>query len=111
MVNPVYFRVASVTEPDGDKVKRVTKVYILADENDQKGTEVTPDNADQIVGFPIVEFRQTEKDGSVQITMKLANTKTGELPKTGGNGVFIQILLGVLLLLAGAFTARRRIVA
>ncbi|PMC64994.1 hypothetical protein CJ203_02985 [Corynebacterium tuscaniense] len=111
LVNPVYFRVASVTEPDGDKVKRVTKLYILADENDQKGTEVTPDNADQIVGFPIVEFRQTEKDGSVQITMKLANTKTGELPKTGGNGVFIQILLGVLLLLAGAFTARRRIMA
>ena len=111
LVNPVYFRVASVTEGDGNKAKRVIKLYLLANEDDQVGKEVTANDTEQILKFPVVGFTQTVKDNKVQVGMKLANTKTGELPKTGGNGVFIQILLGVLLLLAGAFTARRRIMA
>ena len=103
LVKPIYFRVVK----DGDQ----TRLYILSGPQDKTGTEVTADNAGDIYGFPVVGFSQESKDGSVQVTMKLANTKTGEMPKTGGHGVFIQILLGVLLLLAGAFTARRRMVA
>ena len=97
---PVFFRV----KKEGDQ----TKLFILANENDKDGTEVTSDNAGTSLTFPVIEFAQTSSDAGIQVSMKVANSKVGELPKTGGHGVFAQILLGLLVVLTGAFAARRR---
>lgn len=98
---PAYFRVA--TEKDGDK--DVAKLYILSDATDTTGTLVS--DPSEIVQFPVVHFSEAKSGDTVQVTMKVANTKGGELPKTGGHGIYMQFLLGLLMLLAGAFTARQ----
>ena len=99
---PVYFRVATAKEGN----KEVTKLYLLAGKDDRTGREVA--DPDKIETFPVTHFSQTKVGNEVQETMKVANTKSGTLPKTGGHGVYTQMLLGLVLLLTGAFTARRR---
>lgn len=99
---PVYFRVATAKEGNME----VTKLYLLAGKDDRTGREVT--DPDKIETFPVTHFGQTKVGNEVQVTMKVANTKGGTLPKTGGHGVYAQMLFGLVLLLTGAFTARRR---
>lgn len=99
---PVYFRVATAKEGN----KEVTKLYLLAGKDDRTGREVA--DPDKIETFPVTHFGQTKVGNEVQVTMKVANTKGGTLPKTGGHGVYAQMLFGLVLLLTGAFTARRR---
>ncbi|MEJ6012938.1 SpaA isopeptide-forming pilin-related protein [Corynebacterium sp. H127] len=43
-----------------------------------------------------------------EIWLKVADIKTGKLPKAGGNGVFVYLLLAVSLIGVGALYARRR---
>lgn len=99
--HPVYFKVVQ----DGDQ----PKLFVLANQDDTTGVEVTKENADKILTFPIVHFAATGTGKNVEVAMKVANTKSGDLPKTGGEGVALQLLMGTLILIAGAFTARRRL--
>lgn len=46
--------------------------------------------------------------GAKDVCIQVANVRVGDLPKTGGNGVFASILAGLLILLGGAYAARRR---
>lgn len=98
LAQPVFFRVAR----DGD----ATKLYVLENESDQTGIELTEENKAQIITFPIVGIDQTGSDNEAMVTMKLANTKGGELPKTGGTGVFVQVMISLLIMTAGAAAAR-----
>lgn len=43
--------------------------------------------------------------------LTLANVRQGNLPKTGGAGLQLPILLGGVLIAAGALMGRRRVVA
>ncbi|MCQ4625545.1 hypothetical protein KBX18_08275 [Corynebacterium sp. CCUG 69979] len=98
---PVYFRVATAKEGN----RELTKLYLLAGKDDRTGREVT--DPDRIETFPVTHFGQTTVGNEVQVTMKVANTKSGTLPKTGGHGVYAQMLCGLVLMLAGAVTVRR----
>lgn len=106
LADPVYFRVASASDDQGAAAGKVTKLYILRDAEDTAGSEVT--DPDSILTFPVVEFAQTSSEDEAQVRMKLANTKLGELPKTGGPGLAGPLLCGLFMMLAGAVVARRR---
>lgn len=104
---------------DGGKLRTFIYINVKDDEGndliDSDGNnvvreeEVTTENANETLRFPVIEF--SSADSRTGVTMKIANTKSGELPKTGGRGVYLQILLSLLIMTAGGFTARRRSVA
>lgn len=85
---PVYFRVAE----EG--------IYLLSGPADTQGTLV---QGEDTLTFPIVAFAKAED----MVTMRLANTKAGQLPKTGGAGAHLPALAGMVIV-AAAFASRRR---
>ena len=85
---PVYFRVAA----EG--------IYLLTGPADTQGTLVQGEDA---LTFPIVAFAKADD----MVTMHLANTKAGQLPKTGGAGAHLPALAGMVIV-AAAFASRRR---
>ena len=59
--------------------------------------------------FPVVEKSKVEGDnGSVIGVATVANVWIGDLPKTGGNGIAPWLLLGGLIMAAGALMGNRR---
>ena len=59
--------------------------------------------------FPVVEKSKVEGDnGSVIGVATVANVWMGDLPKTGGNGIAPWLLLGGLIMAAGALMGSRR---
>lgn len=85
---PVYFRVAA----EG--------IYLLTGPADTQGTLVQGEDA---LTFPIVAFAKADD----MVTMRLANTKAGQLPKTGGEGAHLPALAGMVIV-AAAFASRKR---
>ena len=60
--------------------------------------------------FPFVDPKsQTDKTtGKIHATANIANVWIGDLPKTGGNGIAPWLLLGGLIMAAGALMGNRR---
>ena len=58
--------------------------------------------------FPVVKVGSEVKDGVVSGTATVANVWIGDLPKTGGNGIAPWLLLGGLIMAAGALIGNRR---
>ena len=49
-----------------------------------------------------------ESDDADVVVLQVADVRIGTLPKTGGSGVGELTVLGVLILVVGVLTARRR---
>ncbi|MCQ9676350.1 SpaA isopeptide-forming pilin-related protein [Corynebacterium sp. BF-R-2] len=60
--------------------------------------------------FPFVDPKSTtdETTGKIYATANIANVWIGDLPKTGGNGIAPWLLLGGLIMAAGALMGNRR---
>ena len=60
--------------------------------------------------FPFVDPKSQTDDvtGQIQATANIANVWIGDLPKTGGNGIAPWLLLGGLIMAAGALMGNRR---
>ena len=59
--------------------------------------------------FPVVDKSKVEgENGSVIGVATVANVWIGDLPKTGGNGIAPWLLLGGVIMAAGALIGNRR---
>lgn len=63
---------------------------------------------DSTQSFPVVEIDSNVDAGVVIGTATVANVWIGDLPKTGGNGIAPWLLLGGVIMAAGALLANRR---
>ncbi|MGV0408777.1 MSCRAMM family protein [Corynebacterium resistens] len=76
-------------------------------EKDKEGKPVvTFPNQGEGEGFPILKSQVVVKDGI--ITIPVADVRSGKLPKTGGPGVGVVVLLSVVLIASGFGFARRK---
>ncbi|MDO5030783.1 MAG: LPXTG cell wall anchor domain-containing protein [Corynebacterium sp.] len=62
---------------------------------------------DQKNGFPASIVPPTDGSDPDVVTIQIADITNGELPKTGGAGVGILALIGLLIVSAGVYVARR----
>lgn len=75
-------------------------------EYDKGGFKVTSASAGS--GYLILSEEKTT-DGTSVMVLTVADTRTGTLPKTGGNGVGLPLVAGLALIAAGFFSMRRRV--
>ncbi|CAB0830473.1 LPXTG cell wall anchor domain-containing protein [Corynebacterium diphtheriae] len=75
-------------------------------EYDKGGFKVTSASAGS--GYFILSEEKTT-DGTSVMVLTVADTRTGTLPKTGGNGVGLPLVTGLALIAAGFFSMRRRV--
>ncbi|CAB0678988.1 LPXTG cell wall anchor domain-containing protein [Corynebacterium diphtheriae] len=70
------------------------------------GFKVTSDSAGS--GYLTLSREKTTDNTSVMV-LTVADTRTGTLPKTGGNGVGLPLVAGLALIAVGFFSMRRRV--
>lgn len=75
-------------------------------EYDKGGFKVTSASAGS--GYFILSEEKTT-DGTSVMVLTVADTRTGTLPKTGGNGVGLPLVAGLALIAVGFFSMRRRV--
>ena len=99
---------------DGEQYALLVQPVTLRFVSTQQGlvAEFQGPNGDWLRGQPTlpVVSASVDKDKTNMI-LTLANVRQGNLPKTGGMGVQLPILLGGVLIAAGALVGRRRVVA
>ena len=108
-LTPGKYRLREVKAPAGYSLLVKPIDFVVSVQNGV--ATITPDDAASVVSKWVEQAPKEWNLSSLDAVLAVANVRQGDLPKTGGAGLQLPILLGGALIAAGALVGRRKVAA